>query len=319
MISMNKLAIVIPSYHNLLLDSALTCLAKQTVKNFNVYIGDDCSKMDLTKIVRKYDDLNITYKRFNENMGQNDLVGQWNRTVRLSDEKWVWLFSDDDIADSKCVEYFYNSLDETKEKYSLYRFNTLLINETGEIVDVSPSHATLETPMEYALYRLQGNRHGCISNIIFSRESFDRENGFINFPFGWYADDASIIAFSGQKNIYTILGPRVKYMLPWSDNMSSKKSFLKIKALFQYNDWLNNRFSDLSQPDIGLNIDLLNKISKRWFFDNFIALDGLPYRKILLVSKKLDKIFNNGLARNFIKLIFLNLYTSLKGVARFIK
>ena len=170
-----------------------------------------------------------------------------------------------------------------------------------------------------SLYRLQGNRHGCISNIIFSRDSFERENGFVNFPFGWYADDASILAFAGDKEIYTISGPRIKYRISWGKNVSSQKSFRKIDALFQYRDWLNDRFINTSYPELGLNIDMINKTAKKWFLNNIIILEGMPYLKILSVSRKLNNIYHNGIIKNFILLILLNLFTSFIGSLKLLK
>jgi len=314
------LAIIIPSYNIRFLNDALSSLKKQTNKNFTVYIGDDNGPSEIKDICDNYSDkLDIIYKRFDENMGQVDLVGQWNRSVNLRNEKWVWLLSDDDLAENRCVEYFYKALDKTKGFFSVFRFNTLLINENSKIIDVSPSHATLETPMEFALYRLQGNRHGCISNIIFSRDSFERENGFVNFPFGWYADDASILAFAGDKEIYTISGPRIKYRISWGKNVSSQKSFRKIDALFQYRDWLNDRFINTSYPELGLNIDMINKTAKKWFLNNIIILEGMPYLKILSVSRKLNNIYHNGIIKNFILLILLNLFTSFIGSLKLLK
>ena len=46
-------------------------------------------------------------------MGKKDLIAQWERCIQLSnDEPWIWVFSDDDIADSGCVDAFYSIIDK---------------------------------------------------------------------------------------------------------------------------------------------------------------------------------------------------------------
>ena len=126
----------------------------------------------------------------------------------------------------------------------------------------------------------------------------NKENGFIQFPMAWYADDASTVAFSGEHGIYTISGPRIKYRLSWGKNISSFKSFAKIDALFEYHNWLNNKFINNKYKNQELNLDLINTASKNWFLRNFVALGGIPFRKILNISRRLDKIFENGLGKN---------------------
>ena len=90
------------------------------------------------------------------NLGKKDLIAQWNRSVRLSNEKWVWLLSDDDIADPECVKYFYNALETTEEKFSVYRFNTILIDKNDEVVDMSP--ATLRDRKSNGICTIQASR-----------------------------------------------------------------------------------------------------------------------------------------------------------------
>ena len=94
------LAIVIPAYKILYLSETLDSLANQTNKNFNVYVGDDCSPDDIASVCKKYEKLiSLEYYRFNTNLGKTKLVKQWERCVsRMGEEKWLWLFSDDDIA-----------------------------------------------------------------------------------------------------------------------------------------------------------------------------------------------------------------------------
>src|ERR1700679_2366053 len=96
----NLLTIVIPYYKLRFLDAALASLAAQSRQGFKVFIGDDASPEDPRDVLRKYQDvLDIRYLRFSENLGRSSLVKQWDRCVRETDSEWVWLFSDDDLAE----------------------------------------------------------------------------------------------------------------------------------------------------------------------------------------------------------------------------
>lgn len=53
---MKRLAIIIPAYKENFLFETLQSLANQTNKDFNVYVGDDCSPYDLQSIVSRFED-----------------------------------------------------------------------------------------------------------------------------------------------------------------------------------------------------------------------------------------------------------------------
>lgn len=121
-----KLAIVIPAYKKLFLTKALDSICNQTNKDFHVYIGDDASPDDLYDIVSKYQKVvDINYHRFSTNVGGENLVGQWHRCINLTNgEKYIWLFSDDDIMAENCVAEFYRTTET--EDFDLYGLILLL-------------------------------------------------------------------------------------------------------------------------------------------------------------------------------------------------
>jgi glycosyltransferase involved in cell wall biosynthesis len=309
----SKLAIVIPAYNVKYLSDTLKSLSLQSCKNFKIYIGDDCSPGKLINIINKYrDQLDIEYVFFKKNLGKEDLIKQWNRSVRLSNEEWVWLLSDDDLADKYCVENFYHYVKIHNDKYLVYRFNTRLIDSESRVLDISPPHSNAESPLEFILHRLQGNRHGCISNFIFTRKMFNKEGGFVNFPVGWYSDDASLAAFSQLKDIYTISKSRVSYRI-WSGNLSSKKSNSKIDALFLYIEWINDRYGNCT-GDLDNYLQNIKKFFKGWVIDNIIDLGGVSLKKILPVSSMLSAKFKMGVGRTVMLILLINLYSKSKKI-----
>src|SRR5215217_8290494 len=129
-----KLAIVIPAYKADFLRDALESIANQTSQDFHLYIGDDNSPQDLYSIVRSFEDrINLTYTKFDSNLGGQDLVAQWNRCVGLTQqEEWIWLFSDDDVMGSDCVETFFAGLKQ-HDQADLFHFNMQVINQHGQV------------------------------------------------------------------------------------------------------------------------------------------------------------------------------------------
>lgn len=205
--NINKLAIVIPAYKPTFFASALDSIAAQTCKNFTLYIGDDCSPFDLKSIVDKYSDkISLVYHRFDTNLGGTDLVAQWKRCIDMTQgEEWIWLFSDDDIMEEKCVEEFYDLSDEIKNNYIIH-FDIKQINEfnNGELT-VQPRFPKIMNDFEFISNKVKGNINSFVVEYIFPRYVYEKANGFQNFDLAWGTDILTWMKFAGCCNgIYTI-------------------------------------------------------------------------------------------------------------------
>ena len=137
---MSDLAIIIPAYKETFLEEAIQSISSQTCKDFTLYVGDDCSPYPLKNIVDNYTGkIKIIYHRFETNIGGKDLVAQWERCIALSkNEKWIWLFSDDDVMEPNCVASFYKAIKETSSYYDVYHFNVNIIDEHSKVKKVPP-------------------------------------------------------------------------------------------------------------------------------------------------------------------------------------
>ena len=282
----DSLAIVIPAYKSKYFDAALASIASQTNRNFKLYVCDDGSKENLKAITDKYaDQVNIQYHKFQNNLGKTDLVEHWNRSVRLADEKWIWLFSDDDIMSPGCVQAFYDALDVTNGQHNVYRFNIEMIDADGEIICVKDPHPEQETGFEFLKRRLQSKSLSAAVEYIFKKETFEKNNGFINFPLAFCSDDASWIEFAGDKPIYTIQSENV-YWRSSNINISSLKGFQhqKVEALLGYSLWVKNTFNNISLTELEI-----------WFFENLKYVYGrLNLVEKYRLSKELSLIFKKN-------------------------
>lgn len=235
----HKLAIVIPAYKARHLGTALECIKRQSDKRFTVYVGDDASPEPVAECVEKagFDESQLKYTRFSDNMGGTSLIKQWDRCIALSDEPWVWLFSDDDEMDPDCVADFYRALEATDGRYDLYRFNSRVIDNESRCTAFCPPNPQWESARSYAYFFLRGVRRVTQQESIFSREAYQRIGGVPDLPLAWYSDSAFAIRCSQETGLYT-MGPSMTSFRLSGENISSvadpKTVSKKWDALLQY-------------------------------------------------------------------------------------
>lgn len=225
---MKQLAIIIPAYKETFLRKALESIASQTCKDFTLYIGDDCSPYDLKSIVSDFTDkIDIVYKRFDTNLGGKDLVAQWERCVNLSNaEPYIWLFSDDDIMEPRCVEKFIQLSDYDKNNY-LIHFDITVINGNGDVVKQQEPYPKIQTAIEYLDGKLFEKRNiSYVVEFVLSRSLYEKCGGFQKFDLAWGSDFITWLKVAGVCNgIMSIAGENCRVKWRSSDqNISPNKS-----------------------------------------------------------------------------------------------
>lgn len=236
-----ELAIVIPAYKPEFFEQTLQSIAAQTDKRFRLYVGDDAGPAELQSMVRRFEErLDITYHRFDTNLGEASLVQQWQRCVELSSEPWVWLFADDDLADHDCVASFHRTLQETDGRYDVYRFSTVRIDESDQVILVNPPHPHTETSLAFLHHILTGQRRSYAPEHIFRRAVYDAREGLVDFPLAWCSDHASWAEFGRETCIRTVEGPVIR----WRESVGNLTSLVdektaqrKIEATMQFCSW----------------------------------------------------------------------------------
>lgn len=298
---MNKpLAIIIPAYKPDFLDKALVSICQQTNKDFNLYIGDDCSPYDLEAIVFKYSKYhNITYNRFDTNLGGSNLVSQWKRCIEMAkDEKWIWLFSDDDIMTPDCVQRFYDELKTTDSKYDIYHFNVQTINENGDPISKVCKYRDIYHSFDFYRDKMNGSIISLVVENIFSREVYNRTNGFQSFDLAWGSDTASWVKFMHTTGMKTINDGLVFWRCSdknISPNTSEAISVRKVYALMDYYCWAYNFFDNQ-----GFSFALFNL---KTYVQRMLGFrKHIKWQIVLNCNKKFCEIFHISFLRPFIDL-----------------
>lgn len=201
----SRLAIIIPAYKIDFLEATLESIARQTCKDFKLYIGDDHSPYPIQQLVERYTDrIDIKYKRFDQNLGGDDLVGQWNRCIDLAaEEEWVWMFSDDDIMDENCVAAFYETL-HLHPGRSLFHFNIRVIDGTGKTISKPasfPEHLKID---DFHLQRWKSRLESYVVEYVFAKADFVQRGGFQHFDYAWHTDEATWTKIGFPEGIRTI-------------------------------------------------------------------------------------------------------------------
>ena len=264
------LSIVIPAWKSTYLEASLKSLATQTDLRFRVYVGDDAGSVDIKHIAERFSgQLDLMYHRYEERLGASSLVQQWNRCVRLSGESWVWLFSDDDVADPHCVARFFEVLEETQASYDVYRFNSVSIDDNGHLTAVHPPHPQEESAPEFLYHTLTNQRTSPAPEYIFSRRIFDANEGFVDFPLAWSSDHASYAKFSRKSGFRAISGPVVRWRRSGQNISSRHDGFVatrKLRAVMDYCQWLEGFSASSGDGSHGIYVseDLLATARRRW-------------------------------------------------------
>ena len=85
---------VVPCYNlGHLLKECVDSILSQTYRNFEVLIMDDCSPDQTPEVARSFDDPRVRHIRNEPNLGH---LSNYNKGIRMTRGKYVWLISADD-------------------------------------------------------------------------------------------------------------------------------------------------------------------------------------------------------------------------------
>lgn len=243
-----QLAIIIPAYKQTFLDRTLSSIAAQTCQDFNLYIGDDNSPYPIKAIAERYYDYfkdRLFYQNFDINIGGSNLVAQWERCIAMTrNEKWIWLFSDDDYMEANCVQLFYDEIKKNAD-FDIYHFNVKVINDNDKIIRIPNTYPKILSAYNYYKGKLNGKYTSLVVENIFSREIYERCNHFQNFDLAWGSDTATWTKFSQERGMKTISGSFI-YWRSGKENispdMSSPIAMRKMNALVSFLSWSHSHF-----------------------------------------------------------------------------
>ena len=239
---MAKYCFLTPTYKVNFLQLAIDSMLKQTFKDFEIIISDDCSPYHVEDVIKNYNDPRIKFRKNKKNIGGKNLVDHWNLLLKECDAEYVIIASDDDTYQPNFLE----EIDSLSLKYpnvNVLRARVQRINENGDITTKEDIFEEYQTQLD-ALYSIFcGNYIGCVGNYVFKRSVVLEECGFVNFPYAWFSDlvTAVMLMKNGQVNTKTIL---FNFRLS-NCNISNTKSNKevdrnKLNATLLFDKWISN-------------------------------------------------------------------------------
>lgn len=278
------LAIIIPFYKLTFFDETLQSLANQTDMRFKVYIGDDASPENPSKLVEKYKGkFDFEYHRFETNLGGISLTQQWERCIGLSNvEDWIMILGDDDYLGENVIAQFYSNLPVFQYKSNVVRFASRTIVQEENYKATICQHPVWETATDGYLRKFKFITRSSLSEYAFSRKAYEK-HGFYNYPLAWNSDDRAWLDFSEDKPIYSINQAVVCSRLS-TINITGKKDNLVLKnaSLVQFYKFL-----------------IQNKFKYYTKFDRVKIIR--QYHYVLKCTKKLDVSDRIFLIKNYLK------------------
>ncbi len=238
-----QISVVIPGYKGKFLPSALQSLSQQTDKNFEVVVGDDFSPDALGEICYAFADrLTLRYHRFESNLGSNNLVAHWRRSIELAHGEWIWLMGDDDELEPNSIAAVGQAIRSNDQTVRLWHVDTVQIDEMSRVIRESLPFPESLTPLEFVRGRMCSAFSSYACEYIFRKDHLNRVGGFLDFPLAWCSDDATWLRLSQGTDIKTVRCPagRARWRLS-SHSISGGGSALhlpKLEARLLYLEWL---------------------------------------------------------------------------------
>lgn len=287
------LAIVIPYYKLTFFEATLQSLAKQTNKQFKVYVGDDASPENPSCLLAQYQDkFDFHYHKFEVNLGGTSLVQQWNRCLALANnETWVMILGDDDVLEDNCVAAFYENLKEIEAlKINVIRFATKVINSEGATISKVHKHPKLEAATNFLLRKFKGGTRSSLSEYIFRKQMVDTIK-FKELPLAWYSDLLAVLEFSKFGIIYTINDAVVHFRLSGL-NITGKNDDLLLKnvATFNFYHYLLNQH--IAQFKLNEQEEILIRLEKTFLDNKKNPYFWLKLTKLYLSNFYFGRYFN---------------------------
>jgi glycosyltransferase involved in cell wall biosynthesis len=205
------LAIIIPYYKLTFFEATLQSLANQTDKRFKVYIGDDASPENPSRLLSSYQDkFDFVYHRFETNLGGISLTKQWERCIALSgEEEWLMILGDDDVLGDNVVGAFYENLPEIEQLgINVVRFSTQIIDEITRTTSKVFANPKFENAADFYCRRDLGVVRSSLSEHIFRKNSYLKYS-FQDYPLAWHSDDYAWIQFAENKPILAINNEKI--------------------------------------------------------------------------------------------------------------
>ncbi len=238
---------VLPAYKGKFLRRAIGSILEQTFADFELVVVDDGSPEDLASIVAGFSDSRVTFRRYDNNLGGQDLVGAWNRAMKLARGEFTVLASDDDVYHPRYLKEML-SLAKKYPHTNLFHCRIAIIDENEKVFEVGERGPEYETCARMLYARGATRRIQRAAEFMFRTAAFRSGGGFVWMPRAWYSDDATWLSLSRSGGV--ACSPELLFMARDSSlNICSCRTDVveKLKAGELFRKWVH-AFIETCEP-----------------------------------------------------------------------
>lgn len=207
---MPTVSVVIPNYnHALFLRQRVESVLRQTYRDFEVMLLDDCSTDESRSVLSRYADHPEVRIEFNS-VNSGSPFKQWNKGVRLARGRYVWIAESDDYADERFLEKLVPLLEAEPTAVIAYCRSRRVLAD-GQIGGTSPPLDAKRWTTDFRAdgreecenYLVRANSIPNASAVIFRREAFERAGG---------ADESFVLCGDWKLWVAMALTGRITYL-----------------------------------------------------------------------------------------------------------
>lgn len=238
-------SIILPAYKRAYLGEMLDSLLRQTYKDFELIIVDDCSPENIFQIVSQYKDDRICYYRNEKNIGGKDLVANWNHCLSYAKGDLLLLASDDDIYAPTYLEEMVH-LADANPSIDVFHSRVAVINDRGDIIHAGEPLAEYETDIDFIYQRAINRRTQLVPDFVCRTEALRKIGGFVNYPKAWFSDEMTWYKLAKGKGVCASNKP-LFFWRSSLQNISSntKDTIQKAEASLQHLQYMKKLIADL--------------------------------------------------------------------------
>ncbi|WP_111669235.1 glycosyltransferase family 2 protein [Algoriphagus litoralis] len=287
---MIKFSICIPAYKSEYLKECIQSILNQTVSDFELIILNDHSPEPVKEVVASIEDPRIRYFENEKNVGSVDLVDNWNQCLSYAIGEFVIIMGDDDLLRSDYLEEFIRLI-ETFPDLEVYHCRSLVIDDMGSEIMLTPALPQFEYVYDSIWHRLHQLRSNYISDYVYRTETLKHRGGFFKLPLAWGSDDISAFIASAEKGIAHTNTPVFRYRSNRLSITSTGSDIHKMEADLGYADWLEAFMKNnppKKQDEVvyaHLSRNLQHYIKLRKVYTMMVSMRSSRFKKMLMWIK----------------------------------
>ena len=234
---MPKFSVCIPAYKSRFLEECIRSILEQTVSDFELIILNDSSPEPVKDIVHAFTDTRIRYNENERNVGAVRLTDNWNKCLALAKGEYIVIMGDDDRMEPGYLEEF-AVLIASDPDLDVYHCRSLVIDDRGSPVRLTPASPSFERVCDHIWHRLQQWRSQYISDFVYRVDTLRKSGGFYALPLAWGSDDITAYVACAKQGIAHTNKPVFNYRSNGLSITSSGNDLEKMRANLGYAQWL---------------------------------------------------------------------------------